>query len=185
METAIAACEPNPEPLFKEGKKYAFRHKESGLYLALSNGNDAQDGNATAASLQETGTAFVPLERDGGFVLADEEKYVGISETVAWNVDTTVQTVWDFEETSVKGEYHIYQVGVSKGLGVDNHTAGSGVYTDKAGQIWLVEEVDEKTTGIENMTKNVKNTEIYDLQGRKVNEIGHGIYVVKGRKMMR
>ena len=58
--------------------------------------------------------------------------------------------------------------------------------SDEAMRSIRIREKGEGTTGIEDITDNrVESTEIYDLQGRRVNEITEkGIYIVNGKKVL-
>lgn len=128
----------------EEGKQYLLQDAVGGLYLVLATGNDSQGGgsNVTAASLAAEGTPFTFTPQDGGFVLStDDGKYLG-SKTAGdvWNADTTTPTVW-YVVDAADGHYYINKVNyANKGLGLDNHTQGSGVYTDKPGHAWDIVE---------------------------------------------
>lgn len=135
-----AAAQFAPE----DGKQYVIKDASSAYYIVLAVGNDSQASdtdNTTQASLGVSGTPFTFTPSGNGFVLStDEGKYLGIGAR-PWNVGTTSSQVWDinyYEEAT--GKCLIYQSGASKGLGLDNHTIGSGVYTDKSGQYWKIEE---------------------------------------------
>ena len=186
LTEAMNNFKPNKKVIFEEGKQYVLRHQNSGLYLAFIDGNDAQDGHPTAASLQEKGTPLTAYNATTGFILANGDNYLGISSAVAWNAATNVQTVWRFEETTVEGEYNIYQLAENKGLGVDNTSAGSGIYTDKAGQIWTVEEAtnENSTVGISTLVNKRQDNVIFDLQGRQVNALRRGLFIKNGVKIL-
>lgn len=143
---AICAC-LNAAAQFapEDGKQYVIKDASSAYYIVLAVGNDSQASdtdNTTQASLGVTGTPFTFTPSNGGFVLStDEGKYLGNSRTRAWNVnvdvDDTVWYIYDYEATS--GRCRIYK-NASQGLGLDNHTIGSGIYTDKSYQYWQIEE---------------------------------------------
>ncbi|MDO4210742.1 MAG: hypothetical protein Q4D23_03360 [Bacteroidales bacterium] len=129
----------------EDGKQYVIKDARSDYYIVLAVGNDSQASdtdNTTQASLGVTGTPFTFTPSGMGFVLStDEGKYLGIG-LRPWNVGTTSSAVWtvnNYEEAT--GLCNIYLSTTSgKGLGLDNHTIGSGVYTDKSGQYWKIEE---------------------------------------------
>lgn len=136
-----AAAQFAPE----DGKQYVIKDASSAYYIVLAVGNDSQASdtdNTTQASLGVTGTPFTFTPQGGGFILStDEGKYLGNSRTRAWNVnvdvDDTVWYIYDYEATT--GRCRIYK-NSSQGLGLDNHTIGSGIYTDKSYQYWQIEE---------------------------------------------
>ena len=138
LRSALSAFTPNAVPLFEEGKYYVLQHVQSGLYLTFQDGDDSLDGNQSAASLQEKGTAVLGVAQDGGFVLSNENFSLGINPSVVWNASLSTQEVWRFVETATEGVYYVYVLNADKGLGVDHQTAGSGIYTDKSGQLWTV-----------------------------------------------
>lgn len=129
----------------EDGKQYVIKDAASDYYIVLAVGNDSQASdtdNTTQASLGVTGTPFTFTPSGMGFVLStDDEKYLGIG-VRPWNVGTTSPAVWtvnNYDEAT--GRCNIYLSTTSgKGLGLDNHTIGSGVYTDKSGQSWNIEE---------------------------------------------
>ena len=134
----FAAFEP------EDGKQYLLQDANGGLFIVLATGNDSQGGgtNTTAASLAAEGTPFTFTAQDGGFVLStDDCKYLGSKTTGdVWNADTTTPTVWYIVDAA-DGHYYINKVNyANKGLGLDNHTQGSGVYTDKQGHPWDIVE---------------------------------------------
>lgn len=134
----FAAFEP------EDGKQYLLQDANGGLFIVLATGNDSQGGgtNTTAASLAAEGTPFTFTAQDGGFVLStDDGKYLGSKTTGdVWNADTTTPTVWYIVDAA-DGHYYINKVNyANKGLGLDNHTQGSGVYTDKQGHPWDIVE---------------------------------------------
>ncbi len=135
----FAAFEP------EDGKQYLLQDVDGGLFIVLATGNDSQGGgtNTTAASLAAEGTPFTFTAQDGGFVLStDDGKYLGSNTgTAPWNANTTTPTVWYIVDTA-DGHYYINKKSYAKeGLGLDNHTQGSGVYTDKTyGQQWDIVE---------------------------------------------
>lgn len=143
---AVCAC-LNAAAQFvpEDGKQYVIKDASSDFYIVLAVGNDSQASdtdNTTQASLGVSGTPFTFTPSNGGFILStDEGKYLGNSSSRAWNVnvdvDDTVWYIYDYEATS--GRCHIYK-NASQGLGLDNHTIGSGVYTDKSYQYWQIEE---------------------------------------------
>ena len=128
----------------EDGKQYLLQDANGGLFIVLATGNDSQGGgtNTTAASLAAEGTPFTFTAQDGGFVLStDDGKYLGSKTTGdVWNADTTTPTVWYIVDAA-DGHYYINKVNyANKGLGLDNHTQGSGVYTDKQGHPWDIVE---------------------------------------------
>lgn len=143
---AICAC-LNAAAQFapEDGKQYVIKDASSAYYIVLAVGNDSQASdtdNTTHASLGVSGTPFTFTPTDGGFILStDEGKYLGNSRSRTWNVnvdvDDTVWYIYDYEATS--GRCRIYK-NASQGLGLDNHTIGSGIYTDKSYQYWQIEE---------------------------------------------
>lgn len=143
---AVCAC-LNAAAQFvpEDGKQYVIKDARSDFYIVLAVGNDSQasdSDNTTQASLGVTGTPFTFTPSGSGFILStDDGKYLGCSSSRAWNVKTDVDdTVWyiyDYEATN--GRCRIYK-NASQGLGLDNHTIGSGVYTDKPNQYWQIEE---------------------------------------------
>ena len=134
----FAAFEP------EDGKQYLLQDANGGLFIVLATGNDSQGGgtNTTAASLAAEGTPFTFTAQDGGFVLStDDGKYLGSNTgTADWNANTTTRTVWYIVDAT-DGHYYINKTKyANKGLGLDNHTQGSGVYTDKPGHMWDIVE---------------------------------------------
>ena len=143
---AVCAC-LNAAAQFvpEDGKQYVIKDALSDFYIVLAVGNDSQASdtdNTTQASLGVTGTPFTFTPNGSGFVLStDEGKYLGIG-VRAWNVGTTTPATWNVN--NYEAETGLCQIHLSttygKGLGLDNHTIGSGVYTDKSGQYWKIEE---------------------------------------------
>lgn len=129
----------------EDGKQYVIKDAASSYYIVLAVGNDSQasnDDNTTQASLGVVGTPFTFTASGAGFILStDGGKFLGNSRSRAWNVDVTVDdTVWmvnSYEEATGRCKIE-RSYGV--GLGLDNHTIGSGVYTDKGDQYWCIEE---------------------------------------------
>lgn len=123
-----AAAQVVPE----DGKQYVIKNVKSGLYIALATGSDSNGGaaNSTAASLQAVGTAFTFTGNTTSFTLqAEDGKWLGMNG--GWNVGTTSSSNW-----SLIGESNSYGIArygsTTTGLGLDNLTAGSGIYTDKS-----------------------------------------------------
>lgn len=129
----------------EDGKQYVIKDSRSDYYIVLAVGNDSQASdtdNTTQASLGVTGTPFTFTASGVGFTLStDEGKYLGIGAR-PWNVGTTSPAVWTVNNyEAASGRCNIYLSTTNgKGLGVDNHTIGSGIYTDKEGQAWYIEE---------------------------------------------
>lgn len=122
------------------GKQYLIQDVSSGLYIVLAKGNDSLGGgdNTTGASLAAEGTPFTFTPSGDGFILSDENgKYLGYnSSSYHWNVNTAYSSVWYVLDTE-DGNYCVSRspYSIEQGLGVDNHTQGAGVYTDKSGTI--------------------------------------------------
>lgn len=129
----------------EDGKQYVIKDARSDFYIVLAVGNDSQASdtdNTTQASLGVSGTPFTFTPSGMGFQLStDEGKYLGIG-VRSWNVGTTNPAVWTVNNYEAEtGLCNIYLATTAgKGLGLDNHTIGSGVYTDKSGQYWQIEE---------------------------------------------
>lgn len=160
----------------EEGKQYVIKDAMSSYYIVLAVGNDSQASdtdNTTQASLGVTGTPFTFTAQGTGFTLStDDGKYLGIGAR-AWNVGTDSPAVWNIENyEAANGRCHIYlSTTAGKGLGLDNHTIGSGVYTNKPNAYWVLEEY---------VAPEVTHTVTATLDGVAANmlEDGEGGYLV-------
>lgn len=142
-----ATCSVSVDNAFQpqEGKQYVIRDSQSDYYIVLAVGNDSSGmimENATFASLGVVGTPFTFTPSGEGYVLSTADgRYLGSTEGYRdWNVQTETPTVWSIVDYKKSiGLCMIYKDS-SSGLGLDNHTIGSGVYTNKRQKSWYIEE---------------------------------------------
>lgn len=135
LQTAVAT--------YLEGDVKAFiasiRYKDTDLYFSTT---EVPDNDITTYSLAAEPEYFIFTEgENGGYILQSEStgKYVGHSVANSWDF-TNDASVWyidnlEGELTTIRKSYYS-----NAGFGIDKAYAGAGVYTDKSGQYWYIEQ---------------------------------------------
>ena len=118
------------------GESYYIRLDGTDLYFTT---NEVADNSYFTYSVSSEKEAFVVTPSGDGFTIqsADNSKYVGHDHTNSWDFSDNADLwyIQNFEEpTSILKDD-------SKGFGVDDQFDGAGVYTDKVGQLWVLEPV--------------------------------------------
>lgn len=118
------------------GESYYIRLDGTDLYFTT---NEVADNSYFTYSLSSEKEAFVVTPSGDGFTIqsADNSKYVGHDHTNSWDFSDNADLwyIQNFEEpTSILKDD-------GKGFGVDDQFDGAGVYTDKVGQLWVLEPV--------------------------------------------
>lgn len=130
LKAAVAAYEAG-DPLVA-----AIRYNDTELYFSTT---EVPDNDVTTYSLaaEPEYFTFTPTE-DGGYILQSEStgKYVGHSVISTWDFSDNVST-WYIAD--LEGNPTTILKNATQGFGIDHSWAGAGVYTDKPGQLWVVE----------------------------------------------
>lgn len=130
LKAAVAAYEAG-DPLVA-----AIRYNDTELYFSTT---EVPDNDVTTYSLaaEPEYFTFTPTE-DGGYILQSEStgKYVGHSVISTWDFSDNVST-WYIVD--LEGNPTTILKNANEGFGIDHSWAGAGVYTDKSGQLWVVE----------------------------------------------
>lgn len=131
--TGAAPMPPTPPT---PGEAYYIRLDGTDLYFST---NEVADNANVTYSLSSEKESFVITPSGEGFTIqsADNGKYAGHGHTNSWDFSDNADTwyIQSFEEPTA-----ILKDG-SKGFGVDDQYDGAGVYTDKVGQLWVLEPV--------------------------------------------
>lgn len=130
LKAAVAAYEAG-DPLVA-----AIRYNDSDLYFSTTEVADHSETTYSLAAEPEYFT-FTPTA-DGGYVLQSEStgKYVGHSVTNSWDFSNDAST-WYIAD--LEGNPTAILKNAEQGFGIDGANVGAGVYTDKPGQLWVVE----------------------------------------------
>lgn len=169
----LCAQAQNVEPA--DGGVYVIKNVRSGLYISLTVGSDAigDKENASQASIAAVGTPFTFNGTKDAFTLTTEDgKVLGKDTARDWNVSSTISFTWKL--TGNVNGYNIVRSNYnSKALGMDNYTAGSGIYTDKSANSnnsWVFE-VYEAPAEKHTVTVSIDGAEAVDMNGTE--ELGY------------
>ena len=119
----------------KEGAKYSFKQKASGLYLStyvtVDNGGEV---TASGVCLAEEPVYFTFEEGEGGYYLANGEEYVGFAGTNNWTMAATADKKMLISPAAVSvDDVFYYTLNEAKGMiATDGTAAGAACYTDKS-----------------------------------------------------
>lgn len=133
LQTAVAT--------YLEGDVKAFiasiRYKDTNLYFSTT---EVPDNSVTTYSLAAEPEYFIFTEgENGGYILQSEStgKYVGHGVISTWDFSNNAS---EWFITNLDGELTTIYKNYTQGFGIDNAYAGAGVYTDKGGQYWYIEQ---------------------------------------------
>ncbi len=119
----------------KEGAKYSFKQKASGLYLStyvtVDNGGEV---TASGVCLAEEPVYFTFEEGEGGYYLANGEEYVGFAGTNNWTMAATADKKMLISPAAVSvDDVFYYTLNEAKGMiATDGTAAGAACYTNKS-----------------------------------------------------
>ena len=180
-----------------EAGKYYRLKGASGNYIdasAIYNNADATAGQMSMKSADDcnfNGTVFY-LDEDSKLLNYHTQTYITATREIAASIDVVANT-WTFSASSIVGKYKIKS---NDGNWLHDN---SGNRADRCNQdpadhagthSWILEEVTivvepENPTAVEKVEIKNEKSEIYDLTGRKVENIAKaGVYIVNGCKVL-
>ena len=133
LQTAVAT--------YQEGDTKAFiasiRYQNTDLYFSTT---EVPDNYVTTYSLAAEPEYFIFTEgENGGYILQSEStgKYVGHGVISTWDFSNN-DSEWYID--NLDGELTTIRKNSDEGFGIDYAYAGAGVYTNKSGQYWYIEQ---------------------------------------------
>ena len=178
-----------PTPEIDLTKAYRVKDVVSGKYLHVGD-YEAHPGGATGGvkveAKEESGDQIFTIESagNGQYYLKSQEGHYIVCR--AWNVDGSKEekTALGFEFTSETEFYITNAKGYFKVQNIDGVDYPFCDAPLNAAATWVLEEAGA-ASGIENITAGSAEKTIYDLTGRRVENITNaGIYIVNGKKVL-
>ena len=205
--TPVETIEAYTEMVNEAIASYSLNMPETGKYYRLkgASGNyidaSAIYNNANATAGQMSMKSADDCNYDGTVFYLDEnnkllnyytQTYITNTREIAANIDVEANT-WTFSASSILGKYKI-KSNDGNWLHDNSGDRADRCNSDPAGHAgthsWILEEVTivvepENPTAVENVEIKNEKSEIYDLTGRKVENIAKaGIYIINGNKVL-